>query len=182
MREERSCTDSCNAWLPPHVRKIEVQPVAEMDFTLATMKKRRLDENLKPFPNVPARIPALPPTDDEWSEFFSAVTASALRPAVLSAEPKYSSLYMPAVRTYNGVDLWLLYDHWAQKLNYNELMQQCGKTFSGLVINEAAVKIIEERTRNQAKKSNWFSCRTGRITVSTLHDVCHMQLLLHLRA
>ncbi|KAH7947833.1 hypothetical protein HPB52_016161 [Rhipicephalus sanguineus] len=67
--------------------------------------------------------PAPPPTDDDWSEFFGAVTASGLRPAVLSANPKYSSLYMPAVRTCNGADLRLLYDQRAQKLNYNELMQ-----------------------------------------------------------
>ncbi|KAH7944090.1 hypothetical protein HPB52_015341 [Rhipicephalus sanguineus] len=96
-REERSCTDSCNAWLPAHVRKIEARPVAEIEFSSATMKKRRLDENLQTSPNVPARRPAPPPTDDEWSEFFGAVTASGLRPAVLSANPKYSSLYMPAV-------------------------------------------------------------------------------------
>lgn len=87
------------------------------------MKKRRLDENLQTSPNVPARKPAPPPTDDKWSEFFGAVTASGLRPAVLSANPKYSSLYMPAVRTCSGADLRLLYDQRAQKLNYNELMQ-----------------------------------------------------------
>lgn len=39
-REERSCTDSSNDWLPAHVRKIEAQPVAKMDFASATMKKR----------------------------------------------------------------------------------------------------------------------------------------------
>ncbi|XP_049518142.1 kinesin-like protein KIF11 [Dermacentor silvarum] len=148
-REERSCTDSSNAWLPAHVRKIEAQPVAKMDFASATMKKRRLDENIDPSPKLSARKPAPPPTKDEWSAFFGVVTASGLRPAVLSTNSKYSSLYMPAVRTCNGADLRLLYDQRAVKLNYDELMEQCEKTFSGLVINEAAVHSIEQRTRNQ---------------------------------
>lgn len=39
-REKRSCTDSSNDGLPAHVRKIEAQPVAKMDFASATMKKR----------------------------------------------------------------------------------------------------------------------------------------------
>ncbi|KAH7958970.1 hypothetical protein HPB49_007045 [Dermacentor silvarum] len=96
-REERSCTDSSNAWLPAHVRKIEAQPVAKIDSASATMKKRRLDENLDPSPKLSARKPAPPPTEDEWSAFFGVVTASGLRPAVLSTNSNYGSLYMPAV-------------------------------------------------------------------------------------
>lgn len=174
-REERSCTDSDNAWLPAHVRKIEARPVAEMDFSSATMKKRRLDENLCVPPQLPAKKSAPPPTEDEWSAFFGAVTASGLRPAVLSTKPEYSSLYMPAVRTCNGADLRLLYDQAAVKKSYEELIEQCEKTFSSLEINEAAINSIEQRTRNQAKSTNWFAYRTGRITASTLYDVCHTQ-------
>ncbi|KAH7955507.1 hypothetical protein HPB52_001065 [Rhipicephalus sanguineus] len=40
VRQERSCTDSANSWLPMHIRKLDVRPnIAEMDFTSSTMKK-----------------------------------------------------------------------------------------------------------------------------------------------
>ncbi|KAH7931979.1 hypothetical protein HPB52_025070 [Rhipicephalus sanguineus] len=43
VRQERSCTDSANSWLPTHIRKLDVRPsIAEMDFASSTMKKRRL--------------------------------------------------------------------------------------------------------------------------------------------
>ncbi|KAH7969089.1 hypothetical protein HPB52_014573 [Rhipicephalus sanguineus] len=40
VRQERSCTDSANSWLPMHIRKLDVRPsIAEMDFASSTMKK-----------------------------------------------------------------------------------------------------------------------------------------------
>lgn len=62
------------------------------------------------------------------------------------------------------------------KQSYDELIEQCKKAFSSLEINKAAVHIIEQRPRNQAKCSSWFTYRRGRITASTLYDGCHTQL------
>lgn len=83
---------------------------------------------------------------------------------------------MPAVRTCNGADLRLLYDQGAPQRSYDELIEQCEKTFSSLEINEAAMNSMELRAQNQAKSTNWFAYRTGRITASTLCNVCHTQL------
>ncbi|KAH7940247.1 hypothetical protein HPB52_022567 [Rhipicephalus sanguineus] len=39
VRQERSCTDSANSWLPTHIRKLDVRPsIAEMYFASSTMK------------------------------------------------------------------------------------------------------------------------------------------------
>lgn len=44
------------------------------------------------------------------------------------------------------------------------------------MISEQAVCSIERRTRNQALSTTWFSYRTGRVTASTLYDVCHTRM------
>ncbi|KAH9375994.1 hypothetical protein HPB48_013143 [Haemaphysalis longicornis] len=44
IRAEYSCTDREKSWLPAHIKKLQVRPVAEMDFASAAMKKRRLDD------------------------------------------------------------------------------------------------------------------------------------------
>ncbi|KAH7969699.1 hypothetical protein HPB52_021581 [Rhipicephalus sanguineus] len=41
-REERSCTDGLNSWLPPAVKKLEVRPTA-VDLSSSAMKRRRID-------------------------------------------------------------------------------------------------------------------------------------------
>lgn len=42
-RDEQSCTDRENAWMPPHVRTLKCVPISEMDFSSSKMKKRVLD-------------------------------------------------------------------------------------------------------------------------------------------
>lgn len=41
-RQDRSCTDTDNSWLPPHIRKIHARPVSEMDFASSAMKNASL--------------------------------------------------------------------------------------------------------------------------------------------
>ncbi|KAH9382098.1 hypothetical protein HPB48_022030 [Haemaphysalis longicornis] len=53
------------------------------------------------------------------------------------------------------------------------LADHCAKIFARLEISEKACQAIEKRTRKQALSVNWFAYRAGRITASTLYDVCH---------
>ncbi|KAH9374768.1 hypothetical protein HPB48_001057 [Haemaphysalis longicornis] len=53
------------------------------------------------------------------------------------------------------------------------LADHCAKVFTRLEISEKACQAIEKRTRKQALSVNWFAYRAGRITASTLYDVCH---------
>lgn len=177
-RDGDSCTDVANSWLPPHVRKIVARPVAEMDFSSSTMKKKILDGECRPknTPNGRPKPAAPPPTKAEWKVLFDAVVASGLRPAVLSTHPDYSDMFVPAIRACNGSDLRLIYDCTAKNLDYEGLMQLCEQIFDSLVITEQACESIESRTRSQALSANWFAYRTGRVTASKLYDVCHTRL------
>ncbi|KAH9379543.1 hypothetical protein HPB48_004256 [Haemaphysalis longicornis] len=151
-----SCTDVANSWFPPHVRKIVARPVAEMDFSSSTMKKKILDGECRPknTPNGRPKPAAPPPTKAEWKVLFDAVVASGLRPAVLSTHPDYSDMFVPAIRACNGSDLRLIYDCTAMNLDYEGLMQLCEQIFDSLVITEQACESIESRTRSQALSAN----------------------------
>ncbi|KAH6944504.1 hypothetical protein HPB50_003634 [Hyalomma asiaticum] len=98
-REERSCTDGPNSWLPPLVKKLHTRPVAAMDLASSVMKKRRLDGEAKAVAsqNLPPRPAAPAPTEEEWKKFFDSLIQSGHRPAVASTDPCYSDLYVPAV-------------------------------------------------------------------------------------
>ncbi|XP_054928517.1 uncharacterized protein [Dermacentor andersoni] len=177
-RQERSCTDIANAWLPAHVRKVEVRPVAAMDFASSALKKCWLDcEGTSVCAaSVTARTKAPAPTKEEWNSFFGHLLNSGHRPVVVSTDPTYSDMYVPAARACNGADLRRLYDRSAQSLSYDQLARHCSVVYSKLQISDDAVSSIEARTRQQSMSTRWFAYRAGRITASTLYDVCHTRL------
>lgn len=183
IRAEQSCTDRENSWLPAHIKKLRVRPVAEMDFASAAMKKRRLDD-LGPScsPQVPlrvpapARAPAPPVSKQEKDEFLGKLISSGLRPAAASTNSKFSELYISAIRACTGGDLRLLYDRKTVQMSPPVLADHCAKIFARLEISEQACQAIEKRTRKQALSVNWFAYRAGRITASTLYDGCHTSL------
>ncbi|XP_049267563.1 uncharacterized protein LOC125756701 [Rhipicephalus sanguineus] len=86
VRQERSCTDSANSWLPTHIRKLDVRPsIAEMDFASSTMKKRRLgaDASAAREPKSPCRASSthwrLWPCETEYTNaLLKAMPASAV--------------------------------------------------------------------------------------------------------
>ncbi|KAH9380838.1 hypothetical protein HPB48_008577 [Haemaphysalis longicornis] len=99
IRAENSCTDGENSWLPVHIKKLQVRPVAEMDFASAAMKKRRLDDlgpscspQVLPRAPAPARAPAPPVSKQEKDEFLGKLFSSGLRPAAASTNSKFSEL------------------------------------------------------------------------------------------
>lgn len=92
VRQERSCTDSANSWLPRHIRKLDVRPsIAEMDFASSTMKKRRLgaDASAAREPKSPCRASSthwrLWPCETEYTNaLLKAMPASAVPKITLS--------------------------------------------------------------------------------------------------
>ncbi|KAH9375303.1 hypothetical protein HPB48_009171 [Haemaphysalis longicornis] len=70
-RQDRSCTDTDNSWLPPHIRKIHARPVSELDFASSAMKKRQLEADMNTSstvkPDTQQTAPA--PTEEEWTCF-----------------------------------------------------------------------------------------------------------------
>ncbi|KAH7981941.1 hypothetical protein HPB52_001918 [Rhipicephalus sanguineus] len=83
VRQERSCTDSTNSWLPTHIRKLDVRHIAKMYFALS-MKKRRLvaDVSAAREPKSPCRASSthwrLWPCETEYTNaLLKAMPASA---------------------------------------------------------------------------------------------------------
>ncbi|XP_077529384.1 uncharacterized protein LOC144141751 [Haemaphysalis longicornis] len=177
-RKDRSCTDGANLWLPPHLRKLPVRPIAEMDFSSATMKKRRLDSGSAAVsaPTVTSRPTAPAATKAEWRTFFAGAIEAGHRPAAASVDLAFKDVYLPAVRSCRGADLRRMYEPGAQDLSWAEVEQRCDQVYDSLDLNDKAVGSIEARTRKQSMSTQWYDYRAGRITASTLYDVCHTKL------
>ncbi|XP_049517821.1 uncharacterized protein LOC125943211 [Dermacentor silvarum] len=92
-RDGRSCTDGQNAWLPPHLVSLECRPVAEMDFASSAMKKRRLDDT-EAGPRDPPSVKMPKPREDEMLKFYSSLSKSEGRPALLSLTQKFADRYI----------------------------------------------------------------------------------------
>ncbi|XP_077527601.1 uncharacterized protein LOC144138970 [Haemaphysalis longicornis] len=67
VRQERSCTDGANSWLPTHIKKVDVRPISAMDFASSTMKKRRLGADASANSEPKALAEPAAPTEDEWT-------------------------------------------------------------------------------------------------------------------
>lgn len=174
-RQDRSCTDTDNSWLPPHIRKIHARPVSEMDFASSAMKKRQLeaDMNTSSTVKLDTRQTAPAPTEEEWTCFLSSLIKAGHRPVVASTHPAFSDGFVPAVRSCKGADLRRLYDRSLELSNHQSVVSYCDDLYSNVTITTEAVKSIEARTRRQAMSTQWFEYRAGRVTASTLYDVCH---------
>ncbi|KAH9384102.1 hypothetical protein HPB48_026088 [Haemaphysalis longicornis] len=106
-RKDRSCTDGANLWLPPHLRKLPVRTIAEMDFSSATMKKRRLDSGSAAVsaPTATSRPAAPAATKADWRTFLAGAIQAGHRPAASSVDLAFKDVYLPAVRSCRGADL-----------------------------------------------------------------------------
>ena len=90
IRDATTCTQETNKWLlPSHVREIPYLPVSEMDFTSAKKKHELMvEKQVTPMatrsnPGIQTtRTPA--PTSEEQKSFFSSISGTAVKPAVLS--------------------------------------------------------------------------------------------------
>lgn len=179
LRNERSCTDDVNTWLPPHVQKLAACPISSLDFSSSSMKKRRLDESggSSSQQRQPPRVQHAPaPSEEEWGAFFDTLLVSGHRPCVAATNPKYSYLYVPIAKQANGADLRLLYDQTTTGLTWPELTRHCNELAERLSVSDSVCAAVEKRTRGQSASRLWSLYRTGRVTASVLGAVCHTNL------
>lgn len=161
LRNEKSCTDGINSWLPPHVRKLNACPISSLDFASSAMKKRRLDESggsscqQRQQPQV-QHAPA--PSEEEWGALFDSLLASGHHPCVAATNPKYSDLYVPTAKQANGADLRLLYDQKTTGLTWPELTRHCNELAERLSVSDSVCAAIEKRTRGQSSSRLWSRC------------------------
>ncbi|KAH9379204.1 hypothetical protein HPB48_016313 [Haemaphysalis longicornis] len=177
-RKDRSCTDGANLWLPPHLQKLPVRTIAEMDFSSATMKTRLLNSGSAAVsaPTVTSRPNAPAATKAEWRTFCAGAIDAGHRPAAASVDLAFKDVYLPAVRSCRGADLHRIYEPSAQDLSCTEVEQRCDQVYDSLDLNDKAVGSIEARTRKQSMSRQWYDYRAGRITASAQYDVCHTKL------
>jgi hypothetical protein len=130
-------------------------------------------------PATPVMQPVLrtvnEPTDEENREFFKLLANSsqskASLPAILSVQPDYCSLFVPASRTgkYPSL-LTVLYDCSCLDLDRAALLDKCTRILADYRASTEQIRNLEVDTRLQAKSMLWFAHRTGRVTSSVLRQ------------
>ena len=177
IRDATTCTQEKNKWLlQSHVREIPYLPVSEMDFTSAKKKhelmveKQVTPKGTRSNPGIQTtRTPV--PTSEEQKSFFTSISGSTLKPAVLSLVTPFNEQY-----TYKEIDNVpkplpnSLFKVECIQLDYTELLQQCQQI--SLEVTPDECQAIETSTRKQSQSKVWYQQRAGRITASKLKSAC----------
>jgi len=186
IRNSKTVTQSPAYWLlPTGIQKVAYEEVRDIDFTSATTKKRKLDESImSPSPQTPRvartggnRSDALEPSREERDMFLKKLYDANTKSVLLSLMPGYAQHYKPA-----SLDVSLpkvlseLYDENCVGMTSEDMQSQCDIIFDKIEVTPSQAAAVEERTRQQASSKDWFRFRTGRITASRLHAVCHTKL------
>ena len=115
------------------------------------------------------RTPA--PTSEEQQSFFTSISGSTVKPAVLSLVTPFNEQY-----TYKEIDNVpktlpdSLFKEECIQLDYTELLQQCQQI--SLEVTPDECQGIETSTRKQSQSKVWYQLWAGRITASKLKSAC----------
>ena len=115
------------------------------------------------------RTPA--PTPEEQKNFFTSISGSAVKPAVLSLVTPFNERY--TCKEIDNVPKPLsdsLFKEECIELEYTELLQQCQQI--SLEVTPDECRAIEASTRKQSQSKVWYQQRAGRITASNLKSAC----------
>ena len=91
-----ACTSQLCAWLPPTLQNVHFAPIAEIDFTSPSTKRRSMSQEVPDLEATRASTPSRPvppPLDEELSTFYKALSKTG-KPAVLSLHHEYSDVYI----------------------------------------------------------------------------------------
>lgn len=179
MRESVTCTQEKNKWMmPQHVKEVPYIRVSEMDFASSKTKHKQLVENdIIPNASLPSAINSQmakscsPTSQSEQLAFFKNIAACSTKPVILSLVPDYCESYIPKEPAGLPKPLTNLFNEDYIDLSLDELQVKCEAVT--LNITEEEARNVELQTRNQSSSSVWFEQRSGRITASQLHAVCH---------
>ena len=177
ISDSTTCTQEKNKWLlPSHLRDIPYLPISEMDFTFAKKKHElMIEKQVTPMatranPGVQTmRTPA--PTPEEQTNFFTSISGSTVKPAVLSLVAPFNEQY-----TFDEIDHVpkplsdSLFEEECIELEYIELLQLCQQI--SLEVTPDECRAIEASTRKQSQSKVWYQQRAGHITASNLKSAC----------
>jgi hypothetical protein len=180
IRNSKTVTEEKAYWmLPTTVNKVEFKRVKDIDFTSAKTKKKQLDQAIaedspiNPGPRQ-RKMPTAPePTAEELKKFYTDLSKSGTRPAILSVVPQFAQSYRPEAldKKYPAI-LSELYSAECGSYQKDVLLKHCEETFSSVVVTEEEAVNCEIATREQANCKQWFHFRIGRITASRAKRVC----------
>ena len=181
IRDSKTVTQEKAYWLLPSAHKdVEYKEVADIDFTAPKILKRKMDyqiDNGSKNPKSQTQRKSCferygDPTNQDVSDFYTALSKCGSKPARLSIISPYSKNYVPKLLndTYPKI-LTELYDLNTVDKNYLELSKICENIELSVTQEQAAT--VERETRCQSEDRSWFQFRAGRITASKIYSVCH---------
>ncbi|CAN7941201.1 unnamed protein product, partial [Ixodes hexagonus] len=89
QRGRKACTDMSNSWRPAYAKNVACCPIADIDFSSATAKKKRLDSGVSKGAGKPRRN-VTKPTEQEWGQFFEQLHAAGTQSSILSLTREYA--------------------------------------------------------------------------------------------
>lgn len=170
-----ACTQMACQWiLPPFVKDVEYARARDINFKSAKKLKNELEDCIDNLPGVfednvkiKPRIPA--PTKAEMDTFYSELSQCKAKPVALSLVSPYADSYVLSSRNMTTVPS--LFDKKYLDLTYPELLEVCMAT--KLEITREQIQQVEKDTISQAKGTNFFKHRAGRIGASQSKAACH---------
>ena len=174
-----SCTQMACQWiLPTFVKDVGYERVRDINFKSAKKLKSELDEtintlqeefedNLSINSQEKGSFPA--PTKAEMDTFYNELSKCKSKPVALSLISPYAESYILSSRNIPTVPS--LFDKENLNLSYPELLKVCLAT--KLEITKEQIQQIEKDTIKQAKCTNFFKHRAGRIGASQSKAACH---------
>ena len=180
IQGKETCTQQACKWiLPSFSKNVEYLPIADIDFTSASNKKRKLDSVIDSTDasssmkvnHVDVRSKNLP-SYEEMNCFYERLSKSKSKPAILSLVDPYSDNYVPSSSLPEcPFPLTALHKPEYENLSYSELLEVCEGVEVSITESESIA--IQKITVSQFKSKSWFRYRAGRITASRIKAVCH---------
>ena len=166
------CTQQKCQWVIPAFQKeIPYLPVADIDFTSARTKKKKLDEAIENLSRESQKtmhpVDVVAPEPDELKSFLQKVSQCNSRPGILSLVPEFQGKYIPKSSLPSFPrSLQDLYNPALMKASYPDLLTSCESV--RIELSEEMVCNVEEATRAQSDSRLWYRYRAGRVTASKM--------------
>ncbi|KAG0417004.1 hypothetical protein HPB47_005960 [Ixodes persulcatus] len=157
-REELTCTDKENAWLPPQLQTLEGQPVPKIDFASSRTKMRRLGQGTEPPQQAKeATVPTTSP--NEFRSFLAACHQGGSRPALLFLVEPYAENYIPVATKFPQAILSSLLQDTCPS-TWDEVQGHCDVAASLLII-EPEGQVGSGHRRRRFSSSLVLPCGLG---------------------
>ena len=183
IKGKLACTQVKCTWiLPSFVGEVNYARVSDIDFTSSKKRRANLDiqiENLSADGKSPSGI--IPPTsgkkvnsiprasNEEMATFYEELNKCKIKPVALSLVRPYSEQFVKKSR--KAPTIPDLFDKKYTEHSYPELLKACSEVKLNLTPEE--IKQIERDTVAQAKGTEFFKHRAGRIGASMSGAACH---------